>query len=253
MPRKDIPIEEKVRIVEAFQAGKLRAAQACAEAGIGQTTLKRWASLYKTQGIDGLLPAPGQRHFSNEMKMAAVQDYLQGGLTYNEICERYKLRSCHQIWSWVKIYKDKGEFREPKPKVSGFTKRRKVGFEERVAIAKACIEAGNDYGGTALKYQVAYAQVLEWTGKYRAGGEEALRDHRGHNGYTQATAYISAAMLTTRLSLRYKVDRAWLWGLLADEYNITRGSGYVMSPVEVRKFEYSVIAALERTGARQPD
>ena len=63
-------------------------------------------------------------------------------------------------------------------------KSRDTTLEERVEIVKACIANGNDYGGTALKYQVSYQQVYTWVKRYRAMGEAGLEDRRGHRAGT---------------------------------------------------------------------
>ena len=42
--------------------------------------------------------------------------------------------------------------------------------EERIQIAKECIENGNNYGEIAIKYQVSYQNVYTWVKKYRELG-----------------------------------------------------------------------------------
>jgi transposase-like protein len=64
------------------------------------------------------------------------------------------------------------------------TKGRETTPEERLEIVRACISSGNNYGGTALKYQVSYQQVYTWTRKYREMGEAGLEDRRGHRAGT---------------------------------------------------------------------
>lgn len=51
--------------------------------------------------------------------------------------------------------------------------------EERVAIAKECIETGNNYGEIASKYNVSYQQVYTWAKKFKELGESGLEDRRG--------------------------------------------------------------------------
>ena len=64
------------------------------------------------------------------------------------------------------------------------TKGRDTTAEERIEIVKVCIANGNDFGGTALKYQVSYQQVYTWAKKYREMGETGLEDRRGHRAGT---------------------------------------------------------------------
>lgn len=56
---------------------------------------------------------------------------------------------------------------------------RKTTQEERVQIARECIENGNNYAEIAVKYQVSYQNVYTWVKKYRQLGEAGLEDRRG--------------------------------------------------------------------------
>lgn len=64
------------------------------------------------------------------------------------------------------------------------TKGRDTSPAERLEIVQSCIENGNDYGGTALRYEVSYQQVYTWVRKYREMGEAGLEDRRGHRAGT---------------------------------------------------------------------
>ena len=59
------------------------------------------------------------------------------------------------------------------------TKGRETTQIERIAIAKACIDNGKNYGEVAIAYNVSYQQARSWTLKYIEGGESALEDRRG--------------------------------------------------------------------------
>ena len=56
---------------------------------------------------------------------------------------------------------------------------RKASQEERIQIAKDCLENGSNYGETAQKYNVSYQQVYTWVKKFRTQGEAGLEDRRG--------------------------------------------------------------------------
>ena len=51
--------------------------------------------------------------------------------------------------------------------------------EERIEIAQECIASGKNYGEMALKYNVSYQQVRNWTLRYEELGEAGLEDRRG--------------------------------------------------------------------------
>lgn len=58
-------------------------------------------------------------------------------------------------------------------------KSRKTTQEERIQIAKDCIESGYDYGEIAKKYNVGYQQVYTWVKKFAELGKAGLQDRRG--------------------------------------------------------------------------
>jgi transposase-like protein len=51
--------------------------------------------------------------------------------------------------------------------------------EERIQIAKECLERGKNYGEIALKYNVSYQQARTWTLRFEELGEAGLEDRRG--------------------------------------------------------------------------
>ena len=66
------------------------------------------------------------------------------------------------------------------------TKPRKTSQEERVKIAKECLENGKNYGETARKYDVSYQQVYTWEKKFSELGEAGLEDRRGQRTAQQS-------------------------------------------------------------------
>ena len=183
MPQKEkVPAEEKLRIVEEYLSGKVGFTEACRRLEIGQTTLVWWVSKYRAGGASGLVQGR-QRHYSEETKLAAVQDYLAGKGGLQKICEKYRIRNNQQLRKWLKVYDRHEDFKE----MSGgshMTKGRTTTAAERMEIARACIAGGNNYGEIAQKYQVSYQQVYTWTKKYRVMGEAGLEDRRGHRAGT---------------------------------------------------------------------
>jgi transposase len=180
MPRKGkIPAEEKLQIVESYLAGRIGYTEAHEQAGIDASTLRYWLSRYKTEGATGLQPSIRNRKYEKEIKISAVKDYLSGKGSLREICENYGIRDRRQLRDWLKVYNCHEDFKT-QTGGSRMTKGRNTTREERIQIVRECIAGGDDYGGTALKYQVSYQQVYTWTKKYREMGEAGLEDRRGH-------------------------------------------------------------------------
>ncbi|OUN99647.1 hypothetical protein B5F98_00245 [Pseudoflavonifractor sp. An44] len=63
---------------------------------------------------------------------------------------------------------------------------REMAQEEHIQIVKDCIASGKNYGEMALKYQVSYQQVQNWTLRFEQMGAAGLEDRRGRRKKHQA-------------------------------------------------------------------
>ena len=64
-------------------------------------------------------------------------------------------------------------------------KARNTTQEERIKIVRECIACGKNYGEMALKYNVSYQQVRNWTLRFEEVGKAGLEDRRGRRKETQ--------------------------------------------------------------------
>jgi transposase-like protein len=182
--RSEVSADEKLRIVKACLSGKLGIREAGRAAGVDAKNVSRWVSKYQAEGPSVFLPVERNRGYSPELKRAAVEEYLAGKGSLQGICKKYRIRSDCQLRDWIKVYNRHGDFKRQ----SGgkrMTKARKTTQEERVKIAKECLENGKDYGAMALKYNVSYQQVYTWVKKYSELGEAGLEDRRGQRAAQQ--------------------------------------------------------------------
>ena len=179
MPHKTkVSAEEKARIVQDCILGKLSRSEAARKAGVDEKSLRRWIARYEAEGSLAFIATGKNRIYSEETKLTAVKEYLSGSGSVQEICKKYKIRSERQLRNWIQVYNSGRDFK----KMSGGSRMkdtRKTTQEERVQIAKECIENGNNYGEIAIKYQVSYQQVYTWVKKYKELGEAGLEDRRG--------------------------------------------------------------------------
>ena len=63
---------------------------------------------------------------------------------------------------------------------------RETTLEERLEIVKDCLASGKNYCEMAMKYQVSYQQVRNWTLRFEEMGEAGLEDRRGKRKKDQA-------------------------------------------------------------------
>ena len=182
MSRKSIiPSEEKIRLVRQCLANEIGVTEAAKIANVDITVVFEWVSLYKAEGVKGLLPLEKNRVYKPEIKLQAVLDYLAGKGSYREISRKYKIRAIRQLKNWVKVYNAHGDINSVKYSGGGsyMKQGRETNIEERIQIVKDCLASGKNYGEIALKYNVSYQQVRSWTLKYEELGEVGLQDRRG--------------------------------------------------------------------------
>lgn len=182
--RKKLSYEERLSLVKAYLDGQIGWWDARKLHGDFELLLKQ----YRYNGPDGLKPSNGKnKHYSENIKLAAVTDYLAGLDSKKGICAKYKISSTQVLNGWLKVYNEHGTFDDRKFSGGGsyMKKARKTTYEERIRIAKECIESGNNYGAIALKYNVSYQQVRTWSKNYYELGEAGLEDRRGKRTATQ--------------------------------------------------------------------
>lgn len=179
-----------MRRVKVTPEGKLQAAKECAEGkispreqarrlGVSHTRVREWIQLYKVQGASAFLDTGTNKVYSLELKAKAVSEYLDGKGSYLEITTKWGIRNTRQLHNWVKVYNSGRTFERKMSGGSQMKQGRETTQEERIAIAKDCIANGENYGETAIKHNVSYQQVYQWTKKYKEYGEAGLEDRRG--------------------------------------------------------------------------
>lgn len=182
MPKSKVPYEKKAEIVRDYLEGRVGYTESLRRANNSEASFRYWVHQYKEKGIKGLLPNSRNRKYPEEIKRKAVEEYLSGKGSLEQIGEEYGLRSISQLRQWLKVYNAHGDFNSVKFSGGGsyMKQGRETTLEERIQIAKECIACGKNYGEMALKFQVSYQQVRTWTLRFEKMGETGLQDRRGH-------------------------------------------------------------------------
>ena len=187
MPKSKVPYEKKAEIVRDYLEGRVGYTESLRRANNSEASFRYWVHQYKEKGIKGLLPNSRNRKYPEEIKRKAVEEYLSGKGSLEQIGEEYGLRSISQLRQWIKVYNAHGDFNSVKFSGGGsyMKQGRETTLEERIQIAKECIACGKNYGEMALKFQVSYQQVRTWTLRFEQMGETGLQDRRGHRKKNQ--------------------------------------------------------------------
>ncbi len=176
---------EKVKIIERVLAGEIGVTEAARLIGVVSSSVRLWRNLYLSEGPTALMVRPNNKVYSQELKLQAVYEYLDGTVTQADIVEKYHLRSPKQLRDWIKVYTTHGEI---KSRTSGggscMRKARSTTLEERLLIVQDCLANDKNYGAMALKYQCSYQQVRNWVKRYEEMGAAGLEDLRGHRAGT---------------------------------------------------------------------
>ena len=184
MPRQQYSLEQKVRASESYLSGAKSSSELAMELGMGKSRsrdVRRWAAAYRANGIEAFSPDLRSQGYSGDLKLLAVESYLNGDGSLDTICNRYKILSRKALRSWIRKYNNGEELLDtnPNPEVE-MAQRKKTTQQERQEIVDYCLQHGRDYQATATKFGVSYGQVYSWVKKFYSKGYAGLSDKRGH-------------------------------------------------------------------------
>ena len=112
MSRKSkINSEKKVEIVERVLTDEISLSEAARLTGVDMASIRSWRNLYLSDGPTALMAQPSNKVYSQELKLQAVCEYLDGKSTQADIVNKYHLRSSKQLRDWLKVYTTHGEIR----------------------------------------------------------------------------------------------------------------------------------------------
>ena len=177
--------ETKLDLVERYLKGEISQTQATNEAMVDSHAFRDWLRLYDADGPSGLLPKTKNSIYSKETKFSAVNSYLSGEGSLKDICRKYKIRSECQLRKWIMRYNSHEDFKSGSGGGSYMRKARQTMPEERITIVQDCLANDKNYGAMALKYNISYQQVRNWTQNYEKMGSAGLEDRRGRRAGTQ--------------------------------------------------------------------
>jgi len=195
MSRKEkLKPEVKLELVERYLKGELSQSQAAKEAGVDSHSFRDWLRLYDVEGPSGLLTKTVNTIYSKETKLSAVNSYLSGEGSLKDVCKKFKIRSESRLRKWIMLYNSHKDFKSGSEGGSYMRKARQTTSEERITIVQDCLTNDKNYAAMALKYNISYQQVRNWTINYEKMGSAGLEDRRGRRTGTQPSRTPEEAM-----------------------------------------------------------
>lgn len=181
MRKSKVNIAVKIESVEKYLRGEISIVDICSKLNVGKSSVHRWLGNYKTFGASNIDQGHINSKYSKELKLTAVQDYLAGEGSLDDVCHKYRIRNSSQLSDWIKLYNGHKALRSTGGKGSEIymTKGRSTTLDERIEIVSHCIAHNKDYTTTMEKYEVSYQQIYSWVSKYEKNGVDGLVDRRG--------------------------------------------------------------------------
>ena len=185
MVKQKYSFDQKLQASKDYLSGLKGATDIALELGMSKTgrrTIRRWAAAYQAHGWEVFHPEVRDRGYSLAQKVQAVESYLNGEGSMDEICLRYKILSRRTLLGWIRKYNSNEDLHDSHPKTEEEAAMAKKTTErERLKIVKYCLSHEKNYKRTAEKFGVSYGQVYSWTKKYGIRGAAGLADKRGHH------------------------------------------------------------------------
>ncbi|WP_408011264.1 helix-turn-helix domain-containing protein [Pseudalkalibacillus sp. A8] len=175
-------LEDKLEIVMKVNSGDESVLTLSKKLGLSTSDIYKWVHFYNKYGVDGLMPRKKNTRYSLETQITAVNEYLNGEGSYDEIVIKYNISSRSVLMRWVEAYKNgrlKVRARSSSQKKHRKQNTKRFNLEEKIEIVRYYHEYNNDYHLTADKFGASYQQVYSWVKKFDEGGIDALEDKRG--------------------------------------------------------------------------
>ncbi len=88
-----LPVERKIEVVERIMRGETNSYRVSKEYGLSKATVINWIRLYEIYGREGLYPVKKNQKYPVRVKLQAVEEYPGGGVSYADLCLKYKTGS----------------------------------------------------------------------------------------------------------------------------------------------------------------
>ena len=180
-----IPAETKLKYAKLCFENKMSKIEAARQLGVCDGEIRAWVYMYRENGELAFLDIGKNNIYSNELRLRAVQSYLNGEGSLREIAAKYGLRSKTPLQKWLKMYNNGEDFSHKMSGGSCMKTSRNTTKEERIQIVKECLENDCNYGESAIKHNVSYQQVYGWVKRFKELGEAGLEDRRGRRKVDQ--------------------------------------------------------------------
>ncbi|WP_085322122.1 hypothetical protein [Clostridium botulinum] len=161
MGRKGKVLKEiKRKVVEDYLEEKRSVRQIADQLQISCYSVEEWIRKYKAFDLSGLIAKHANTHYTSELKVQSITNYINTKGSSYDICISYNISSHALLPGWIKKYNGHNTFKTHSTKEANtMTSGRKTTYEERIQIIPFCIANANNYKLTANEYKASYQQI----------------------------------------------------------------------------------------------
>ncbi|QVK17368.1 transposase [Mycoplasmatota bacterium] len=108
--------EIKIKAIKDYQEGNRTKKQIATILGCNVSSVNRWINSYKSMGEKAFDIKPTNKVYTKKLKLAAINNYLNGVGSLNNIIKKYKTHSISTLINWLMMYNDHKEIKDYKSK-----------------------------------------------------------------------------------------------------------------------------------------
>lgn len=102
MSKGKVTAEERIEAAKACAEGRISQSEVARRLGVNESSVREWVARYKAGGVLALKEQEHNTVYLEDVKAAAVKEYLEGKGSQKEISAKYGLRS-DTILSYLSI------------------------------------------------------------------------------------------------------------------------------------------------------
>ena len=180
-----IPSDVKLKYAKLCHENKMSKIEAARQLHVSDSDVLGWVYRYRENGELAFLDTGKNNIYDSELKLKAVNSYLNGEGSLRAVAAKYGLKNAEQLRRWIGMYNNGEDFSHRMSGGSRMKTSRATTKEERIQIVRECIANGFNYGECAIKYNISYQQVYSWVKRFKDLGEAGLEDRRGRRKVDQ--------------------------------------------------------------------
>lgn len=167
---------EKEELVLKYRELNISLSAFCMAFNVERTAIIRWSIKYDNGGPEGLCEITNRTIYSYDTFVNSVKDYLSKEYSMIQIVKKYNLSGDSVLRNWLKWYNT------PKwnQKVGEFMAREKITKEDKLKMVLEYLNKVKSAKQISIENNISEYQIRDWGRKYKASGENALDDNRGH-------------------------------------------------------------------------